>query len=453
MVFLFLLALGLPYLLVIAVVLVVRLGAFVLRFAQALRPRPARVEEDAPPAPGAIVLLVHGTFARSAAWTLPGSKLRQSITERVQTPTAFVRVNWSGRNTLAGRRAALSTLRDALAASQRRHPDVPHFIVAHSHGGNIALQCLSRWPDLQHRCSLICLSTPFLIPRPRTPGATMVWINWLLPFFAVMFAGIALTNAGWLPDRDATGVVTFWVAVAAAWVIARRGLAIARQTLEDYVPPHLPAKRLLVLRTLADEASSGIAAANLLGKATHVLLGFPMSIFEAAHARAEVFRLRFEGLSRFFLAALALSIAGGFYLYEQASTLDPGLLETATWACLALGITSFFGWAFLIGGAGFVLVIATALLGILTAPFLLFMSLLSMAAGTELALAGFYIEFTAESSPVGRWQVITIDDSQDDCGTAQGLQHSLTYQSAAVLRHMTGWMQQRLTAGNTRQSD
>ena len=58
-----------------------------------------------------------------------------------------------------------------LAVVTNSYPLAQHFIVAHSHGGNIALYALNH-PELARKIrGVICLSTPFLNVRERNLGA------------------------------------------------------------------------------------------------------------------------------------------------------------------------------------------------------------------------------------------------------------------------------------------
>jgi hypothetical protein len=104
-------------------------------------------------APHTIVTLVHGTFTRDAPWTHPDSKLSVALRTALDGGTLIESFDWSGRNSHAARAMAardlVERLRDRIAA----HPDAVHHIVAHSHGGNVAMHAL-RQPDLQSRVGM-----------------------------------------------------------------------------------------------------------------------------------------------------------------------------------------------------------------------------------------------------------------------------------------------------------
>ncbi|MEM1370750.1 MAG: hypothetical protein AAGG72_00835 [Pseudomonadota bacterium] len=116
-----------------------------------------------------LVTLVHGTFARGTGWTQPGSTLRRAIDEAMahhepgngQT-FSFDVFEWSGRNTHAARIRAGYELAGHIRNLRGKHPDARHVIIAHSHGGNIALLANKHLPiDLQP-AGIATLATPFV---------------------------------------------------------------------------------------------------------------------------------------------------------------------------------------------------------------------------------------------------------------------------------------------------
>jgi alpha-beta hydrolase superfamily lysophospholipase len=91
---------------------------------------------------------VHGTFAPDAHWTKDGSLIRRVIAERLARDAFAVEFDvfrWPGRlhrkpnNSHKDRFRAGRELAARLADRIDRGPFTPHFIVAHSHGGNVAM--------------------------------------------------------------------------------------------------------------------------------------------------------------------------------------------------------------------------------------------------------------------------------------------------------------------------
>ena len=120
-----------------------------------------------------VVHLVHGTwpfgfFGRwsntAKAWFEDGSAVRNNIQTLADRPIQFREFRWSGRNSLNARSKASDELYEYLNCVRRQQPNAKHVIVAHSHGGTVAMQALSVWrwhavePPIK---ALVCLSTPF----------------------------------------------------------------------------------------------------------------------------------------------------------------------------------------------------------------------------------------------------------------------------------------------------
>lgn len=109
-----------------------------------------------------VITLVHGTFARGAQWTLKGSILCNHIAASLGSDTRFERFQWSGQNYQQARINAAAELKEFILARLLEQPQARHYIIAHSHGGNVALLAL-RDKELANRISgLITLATPFL---------------------------------------------------------------------------------------------------------------------------------------------------------------------------------------------------------------------------------------------------------------------------------------------------
>src|ERR1051325_1503123 len=83
-----------------------------------------------------VVTLVHGIYAREAAWTKPDSALSTALTEAGCVVRPFA---WSGRNSHRARTRAAHDLTDHLRGEMAKNPKGRFWIIAHSHGGNVAL--------------------------------------------------------------------------------------------------------------------------------------------------------------------------------------------------------------------------------------------------------------------------------------------------------------------------
>ena len=104
------------------------------------------------------------TWARGSRWSRFESEVRRVFgAERVIVGY----LDWSGRNTVSARIEASEALAEFLRADASNHPLARRFVIAHSHGGTVALLGV-RDPALQDLLDgVVCLSTPFLLVRPR----------------------------------------------------------------------------------------------------------------------------------------------------------------------------------------------------------------------------------------------------------------------------------------------
>jgi hypothetical protein len=139
-----------------------------------------------------VVHLVHGTFARNAAWTQEGSFIRGKIEASFPANTvSFSKFGWTGANSHRQRLNAAIKLGEHLVGAFQSEPAAAHFIIAHSHGGNVALQALSVEALAQRIAGVVCLATPYLHCRPRNLSFWVSIIALVMPMLCSI-AGTAL---------------------------------------------------------------------------------------------------------------------------------------------------------------------------------------------------------------------------------------------------------------------
>lgn len=196
--------------------------------------------------------LVHGTWARGIAWPLlqafraafplfapslsrrfrqiwvdEGSAFRMVIEAPNRSVTKF---DWSGSNSFAARRQAAIDFAHHLRTEVAQAPHAAHVIIAHSHGGNVAVQTLTTYCDPKTRDAvqlLITMATPFLTPKgsayPRirralTLGrllALMIWIMFPTLFWVI---GISWGTFGMI--TPSMGLAPLWQSVVVVLVSA-----------------------------------------------------------------------------------------------------------------------------------------------------------------------------------------------------------------------------------------
>src|SRR5262245_43471765 len=127
----------------------------------------AAMSDTAASMPSFLITLVHGTFARHSQWTANTSLLCRHLVERLPGGVRIETFSWSGANSHRDRLAAGAELKSQLENQLRAYPEASHFVISHSHGGNVALYAM-RNAGLDGRLqAIVCLNTPFFCVTPR----------------------------------------------------------------------------------------------------------------------------------------------------------------------------------------------------------------------------------------------------------------------------------------------
>src|SRR5271165_1131196 len=121
------------------------------------------------------VTLVHGTIPHigpirlftNQAWIEEHSRFRTEFSKILRAK--FIPFSWSGRNSHIARLQAGRDLARGLRETIQEHPSVPHYVVAHSHGGNVLLYALKEMTDTERRqiSGVVTLGTPFIHSCPQ----------------------------------------------------------------------------------------------------------------------------------------------------------------------------------------------------------------------------------------------------------------------------------------------
>jgi hypothetical protein len=127
------------------------------------------VDDGAVGSPGAevVVTFVHGTFTVGGGALSINSVLAQALRQKLAGKRMEIRtIQWTGWNTLTSRRHGASVLIKHIRRIRQRQPYAKHFIVAHSHGGNVALDAIQSHITSRAISGLVSVSTPYLIFLP-----------------------------------------------------------------------------------------------------------------------------------------------------------------------------------------------------------------------------------------------------------------------------------------------
>jgi hypothetical protein len=267
--------------------------------------------------PTCIITMVHGTWpvgirgtirgilhaicpklfsAAPPLWFHEGSVFRSRLESELRkenTVATFRPFRWSGANSVFHRARAADKLHRMLASD----PDNANSIViAHSHGGNVAFQAISKLGSRGATIHLITLATPFLqvFPTWSGPGFWFFLFIFVVPIYQLLGRIFQLLP---LP-HDSTALTNLVIlvvfasipsALLAYFVInptppeAKRQLAlqnktwasrpftIAKKTNYDSAGPDAP--NLLVIRGVDDEAALAFASGAIATRINHLTLG------------------------------------------------------------------------------------------------------------------------------------------------------------------------------------
>ena len=154
----------------------------------------------------------------AVGWYDKRSPFCKALRGERQPPTLIRRFRWSGENSVSARARAAECLRSQLSDAIREQPQASHWIVAHSHGGDVALRAATENSVANGLAGIICLSTPFLAAsvRPwvkKEPGATVDWCMRMISGAFPLFAGIAVVGRAFLIPGDRPGLTSSLVGI------------------------------------------------------------------------------------------------------------------------------------------------------------------------------------------------------------------------------------------------
>lgn len=401
-----------------------------------------------------------------APWTTDASTLCRSLRDSLGPSVVFRRFRWSGRNSHTARLSAAGRLRDYLEEGLLESPEATHIVVAHSHGGNVALMAVEDSNLCERIAGVACLATPFISVRERDIGRDL-WAS-IRKASLVLLASVAITLSflflGPLRDNLETFLKFLGLAAVAycllfsVFVLLRRRAREHATRLCRELTPRLPEKdHLLIVRSPADEASGALAIFQFLSQLTVRLFLFSESLYvNATHLIHQPRKLLPVGFS-----ALAVSLA----FYFIWAVLDQ--FHAAFWLQM-LAIAGFMCFLLVFDGAILLVLsvlvqklvgmispwtrpenpVLLSLSGLLSAMLWLVIALLSLLLvipfGWQAAVANILLDVTAENTPPGSWEIHLIEPptSEELGGAVPPSMHSV-YENPRVQRKLAEWIKRR----------
>jgi hypothetical protein len=383
-------------------------------------------------------VLVHGTFASKALWTQEGSFLFRSLQKWF--PDAVIeRFTWSGRNRINSRFQAALELRRYLRAKMRKEPDSDIYIIAHSHGGTVALKAADCDDLSDALCGIVCMSTPFVnIRRPRhremaqTAQFFALFCLFFLPILAMLFVSRESALSGILVAAMLSGVV---IGAFAWWFVGPRYAKGIERIRQRAMLPNRPATRVLLIRTVADEASGALIGAQFaiwILERIWNLLDWPRRYWQSLdHPK----RMMWAALRVFAISGIAVTAAEAVSWFIGFPSLSDTIAPHAR-VGTAIVVTSFFlvivGVGALIGFTFFMALPISLAIG----------AVLGMAIGREMLWAAFDLEVSVDPTPLGSWNVVNVEPPE-----RKGMMHSRIYNDVFALEAIHNWLDDRPIKG------
>lgn len=393
-----------------------------------------------------VITTVHGTFASGATWVQADSKLGLALTARFGPAVSVIPCSWSGRNNPAAREEGQQRLRRHLHTLLDKYPDAQHFVIAHSHGGNIALYAL-RDPELQQKLrGVACLATPFLVARRRVLGTKNVTeqvagASIIPALFMFIAANLYLPAFGVPVLRELALTLLLIASFVVVAIFLRRWKNYAERLLPDLMlPSSFPREKLLLIRAAGDEAGAGLALVQFVSQLNvRVYL-----LLRQRHARVRDAVKRWAGRPGLLIVWLLSGLVAYFALIAAMITLELPLVITLIVVIVAAALLIGVPALALLGrtdeaAAPLELASYVVLFGVICA-----LAVVLLPFGRQVAAASVFLDVTIETTPPGEWTVHLLagDTTPGRFGELPPLQHSLVYDDDEAVRRISDWIEQ-----------
>ena len=294
------------------------------------------------------VILVHGTFAKEAEWTQPGSALFKYLAERL--PASISSYQWSGGNSYKARNSASKELAKRILEDSEARPEAIRVLIAHSHGGNVAIGALRELGKIKLVDGLVCLGTPFLFAKERRQGNLapflniLLWIILVAPFLVLFLYAMFYM------------IISLFLIEKTGWEVF--SISLAGVVLSGLMLFSIPKRWVNIIKKFVQKKSE--KTKSLLSWPAHPvpeLLNVQVSFDEARillrifAALAEIPRLIWEWAAGSYAKLSGLIIFGSFLIVGLLSAVniessDAWLLGLPLMALFVLGITSIILFPF-----------------------------------------------------------------------------------------------------------
>ncbi len=385
----------------------------------------------------AVVTLVHGTWARKDWENLPCDKrwpdMQAAIAEALQPKSLRIDTNfkWTGRNSVNARYEAASSFKKHVA--ELHIPDgVPHYVVAHSHGGSVVALALADESLRRKVTGLVCLSTPFFHVRARSRIDSGVLVRGL---FAVVIVVVLWLFSGYSPSIAWMIAGTLVGAILVGILVAHILSSFSEHVLTKMRLPVLTDVPVLVVRAPADDTSLPLTAFQFfawLAQWVYWFVNGAANLIQdllGSNSGRELSDARRKAAAVTLVLLCVVCFALAVFQSDYGWTVDLLSFE-ATWQ---VGKTAWnnalaASFAGIMGSSGLALLAYLFAAGVA--------ALTSVLVGPELAIAGLYMDASVETAPPGRCDFEQL--SMSDAAPSK-LQHA-THSNAAAIARVAAWL-------------
>jgi hypothetical protein len=407
------------------------------------------------------ITLVHGTWPRGKwrdvlltpfyekwpsrflpkwLWFADGSEFRSRLTAALSKRGLSAQIApflWSGANSVRERDKAARELLEHIRAKQSDYPSCTQVVIAHSHGGNVALRALDKLGVTRDEIFIATIATPFveIFRTEPSPVETKRIEQMFLASGALLSALIPIVFG---VDLWSLEYIVTPVLLLLLWFLLRGLRARDTAKVDELVEltslsPSVRKHPLLVLRALDDEASLVLAAAaignrlsRLLTRWSYVawisLLVLPVLGLVLLVVLAIIRLSQFGALLLDFMARYLSGMVGWFSLKRFAT------LQIVAWLAFfaSLFVPGLFKSAY---GRELLLITQGCEINSQSAP----------------DSIDRQSEFQSESTPTNWGTVVTLHQDED---VRRGLRHGL-YADPQCAERIAGWLQSELASRAT----
>jgi hypothetical protein len=246
------------------------------------------------------ITLVHGTWpkgflpflSRTTGWYEDGSEFRSTLQHclscghlrkpetAVQRDIEFFKLKWSGSNSVFARQVAAKQLAELLLKQRSDHPKAERIVIAHSHGGNIAINALRYETGADERpIRIVTIATPFLeIVRVTDPREAERRNFVSRALFASAMVSVPVAVSSWNEWGFIVLAPFALLPILTPYLIAREYFDESDLRTANIVEAAQPVHNLaelaeiLILRGIDDEASISLSLGSAINRFTALLV-------------------------------------------------------------------------------------------------------------------------------------------------------------------------------------